>query len=138
MCILFLYTNPDAETGQFRLIIATNRDEHFERPAKQANFWEEFPAILGGRDMEPGREGGTWFAMSKKGRISTLLNVMGSTSTSTKGRGWIVPGYLNAEVSAEQHLSKLKDSAHEYSLFNLLAVDVRYTDNFICNQLVII
>ncbi|XP_063234106.1 transport and Golgi organization protein 2 homolog isoform X2 [Bacillus rossius redtenbacheri] len=125
MCVIFLYTNPDAEAGQFRLILATNRDESYKRPAKQAHFWDESPTIIGGRDMEPGREGGTWFAMSRKGRLAALLNVMGGTSAHAKGRGSLVPEYLAAGCDAGAHLSGLHSRAHEYSRFNLLAVDVR-------------
>ncbi|KAJ8891725.1 hypothetical protein PR048_004260 [Dryococelus australis] len=80
---------------------------------------------VAGRDMEPGREGGSWFAVSKKGRISTLLNVVGGTFVDMRSRGSIVPEYLTAETSTANHLSDLEARAHEFSLFNLLAVDVR-------------
>ena len=33
-----------------------------------------------GQDMQPGKEGGTWLAMNKHGRISVLLNVGQSDS----------------------------------------------------------
>ena len=47
-----------------------------------------------GQDMQPGKEGGTWLAMNKHGRISVLLNVGQSDSETitvtdpTSGRGF--------------------------------------------------
>ena len=42
-----------------------------------------------GTDQEPGREGGTWFAMSKKGKIGILLNILLNKlpDPDKKGRG---------------------------------------------------
>lgn len=36
MCILFLHVNPDPKDNEYRLIVATNRDEFYRRPAKTA------------------------------------------------------------------------------------------------------
>ena len=42
-----------------------------------------------GVDMQPGREGGTWFGMSTKGKIACLLSILspGKWKKSKKGRG---------------------------------------------------
>ena len=41
--------------------------------------------------MSPGREGGTWFGMSTKGKIACLLSILspGKWKKSKKGRGII-------------------------------------------------
>nr|CAD7398747.1 unnamed protein product [Timema poppensis] len=85
MCILFLYTKPTVEDGEYRVILASNRDENYTRPAQPLATWIDNPVIMGGRDMEPGKEGGTWLAMSLHGRISILLNILQGKSPLNKG-----------------------------------------------------
>lgn len=48
MCILFIYRNPNADSSSYRLIIATNRDEYYNRPTKSAHFWDNYADCLGG------------------------------------------------------------------------------------------
>lgn len=48
MCILFIYRNPNADVRSYRLIIASNRDEAYKRPASSAHYWEKYPECLGG------------------------------------------------------------------------------------------
>jgi len=48
--------------AQFPLVLAANRDEAYARPAVAANFWEDDPAVLGGRDV---LHGGSWLAMTR-------------------------------------------------------------------------
>ncbi|RLU26897.1 hypothetical protein DMN91_000695 [Ooceraea biroi] len=76
MCILFVYRNPNADAGSYRLIVASNRDEAYRRPASAAHYWEKHPECLGGIDMEPGKEGGTWLALSMKGKAAVILNLV--------------------------------------------------------------
>lgn len=48
MCILFIYRNPNAIVKSYRLIVATNRDETYKRPALSAHYWKDHPECLGG------------------------------------------------------------------------------------------
>lgn len=48
MCISFIYRNPNADVKSYRLIIASNRDETYKRPASSAHYWEKHPECLGG------------------------------------------------------------------------------------------
>lgn len=48
MCILFIYRNLNADTRSYRLIIASNRDEMYKRPALSAHYWDQHPECLGG------------------------------------------------------------------------------------------
>lgn len=48
MCILFIYTDPNPKAGTFRLILASNRDEYFARPAQPAELCSETKIISGG------------------------------------------------------------------------------------------
>jgi len=59
----------------FPLIIAANRDEEYSRPTIPANFWPDHPDVLGGRD---GLHGGTWLAITKRGRFAAVTNLRGA------------------------------------------------------------
>jgi uncharacterized protein with NRDE domain len=47
MCILFLKYSPCGSEG-YKLILASNRDEYYDRPTTPAQFWPNNPSILGG------------------------------------------------------------------------------------------
>jgi hypothetical protein len=48
MCILFLHATNNPAPNEFRLILASNRDEYYERPTHQAHFWDDDPTVIGG------------------------------------------------------------------------------------------
>ena len=50
MCILFLEYRPVAERGvpPYRLVIASNRDEFYDRDTAPVHYWSDHPAILAG------------------------------------------------------------------------------------------
>ncbi|XP_036145767.1 transport and Golgi organization protein 2 homolog isoform X2 [Monomorium pharaonis] len=136
MCILFIYRNPNADAKTYRLIIASNRDETYKRPASPANYWEEHPECLGGTDMEPGKEGGTWLALSIKGKAAVILNLVNggsSMDSPKKGRGFLITNFITSNESIESYLSNLhKENIDQpYNpyclvLFNLNNADVHY------------
>lgn len=68
MClILFAYNyHPD-----YKLILAANRDEFYDRPTRPMQFWPEQCNLLAGKDLE---QGGTWLGLTKQGRFSALTN----------------------------------------------------------------
>ena len=39
MCLLFLYLNPDPSVGPYKLVLASNRDEVYHRPARSLHVW---------------------------------------------------------------------------------------------------
>lgn len=47
MCILFIHANPQPTEGGYRLIVASNRDEQYERPA--ATLARIDDTIIGGK-----------------------------------------------------------------------------------------
>ena len=49
---------------RYRLVLAGNRDEFYDRPTSPADFWEDDPNVLAGRDL---REGGTWMGVTRNG-----------------------------------------------------------------------
>lgn len=100
----------------FPLVVAANRDEFHGRPAARAQFWEDAPEVLAGRDLQAG---GTWLGVSRGGRFAAVTNYRGGTEPgAAQSRGSLVTRYLGgAGVPA---LAKGKEA---YSGFNLLASD---------------
>ncbi|XP_033333811.2 transport and golgi organization 2 [Megalopta genalis] len=137
MCILFIYRNPDSNPESYRLIVASNRDEHFKRPTLVAQYWKNHPECLGGVDMEPGKEGGTWLALSLKGKAGVVLNLPGEESafaTPKKGRGSLVPDFITSNDSAVSYLNKLhreNKSSQPYNPYNLILINL-YNANVNC------
>ncbi|XP_012288046.1 transport and Golgi organization protein 2 [Orussus abietinus] len=127
MCILFIYRDPSADTGSYRLIIAANRDEFYNRPATSAHWWEKHPMCLGGLDMEPGREGGTWLALSSEGRAGIVLNRTGeSKASNTKGRGYLITDYITSNEPMTSYLNrlhKINQDGQPYNPYNLVLLE---------------
>lgn len=48
MCIIFIYSNGNPLPGGYKLIVASNRDEFYARPALPAAAWEEDSTVFGG------------------------------------------------------------------------------------------
>ena len=55
----------------FPLIVAANRDEHYDRPSAAASLIETTPKIIAGRDL---RAGGTWLGVNSAGLMVGILN----------------------------------------------------------------
>lgn len=48
MCMLFVYVNPDPKPGEYKIILASNRDEQYTRPSKPAHQWTSHEGVYGG------------------------------------------------------------------------------------------
>jgi len=107
---------------RYRLILAINRDEFFERPTAPAGFWPEAPHVLAGRDLQ---RGGTWFGVSTTGRVAAVTNYREPHGGHhhDKSRGMLVFDYLNGEERAEEYLKRIAVDAGCYGGFNLLLGD---------------
>ncbi|MBW1782077.1 MAG: NRDE family protein [Deltaproteobacteria bacterium] len=119
MCLLLmaLQSHP-----AHKLVIAANRDEFYERPTTPAAFWEDAPHILGGKDL---RAGGTWFGITKKGRIAAITNYRdpASVKPNAPSRGELVSGFLAGDEDPESYLTRLDLKAGDYNGFNLIVGD---------------
>ncbi|XP_028040032.1 transport and Golgi organization protein 2 isoform X2 [Bombyx mandarina] len=49
MCILFVYNGSYDADSDYSLIVATNRDEFYDRPSAELAPWKDNPNIIGGR-----------------------------------------------------------------------------------------
>ncbi|XP_053679623.1 transport and Golgi organization protein 2 [Anopheles nili] len=128
MCILFVYVDDGSASGRYRLVLASNRDEFYARPAAVAAPWEENERIIGGRDMEPGREGGTWLAIGNHPqgfiKLGALLNVTGENKANvTNGRGPIVANFLAGERTSQAYCEHLLEQDN-YGAFNFVSIEM--------------
>jgi len=81
--------------------------------------------ILAGWDQQEGREGGTWLAMDKKGRLGFLTNIFtgGVIDPKAAGRGFLVLDWLRSEKGAEEYLQGLAQDSTKYNPFNLVLLE---------------
>lgn len=107
---------------QYRLILAANRDEFYERPTAQAGWWQDKPHILAGRDL---KANGTWQGINKYGYWAALTNYREphNIKKNAPSRGNLVSDFIANKYSTENYLASLLPQASEYNGFNLLVDD---------------
>ena len=108
--------------AQYKLILAANRDEFFERPTLSANFWKSNTNILGGVDLI---SKGTWLGITKNGRFAAITNYRDPSEQVTNpiSRGKITSQYLHSERLSEDFLLDISAEKDRYSGFNVLLSD---------------
>jgi uncharacterized protein with NRDE domain len=116
MCLLLVAYRAHAD---YPLIVAANRDEFFRRPTTPAQFWDNDPDVLAGRDLS---QGGTWMGVNKNGRFAALTNVRDPQALRplAKSRGLIVASFLTGREAPNEFLENLARDRGEYNGFNLL------------------
>ncbi|MCC3648624.1 MAG: NRDE family protein [Bacillota bacterium] len=117
MClILFAYkVHP-----KYKLIVAANRDEFYERPTAPAHFWEDHPHILAGRDL---RKMGTWMGVTRNGRFAALTNYRdpNELTEGKRSRGDLVADFLKGSASPADFMNRASEHRSSYPGYNLLA-----------------
>lgn len=105
---------------RYDLIFLANRDEFYSRPTRAAQYWEEHPGLLAGKDI---RAGGTWLGINRLGEFSALTNLRDPEmrSEDAPSRGNLVLDFLTNRDSAEAYLERVNRQANLYNGFNLLA-----------------
>lgn len=104
------------------LIAAGNRDEFYARPAAPAGWWEDYPHVYAGRDLQGG---GTWMGITRDGRFAAITNIRAPFEKrgDAPSRGALVADYLAGQASAEEYLGHVSERAHLYNGFNLVVGD---------------
>jgi len=121
MCLIaFSYkTHP-----KYKLILAANRDEFYERPTRVAKFWvdENQPNILAGKDL---KAKGTWMGISKTGKWGALTNYRDPSNIreSAPTRGTLVLDFLKSGQTPEAYLENLKSNSEQFNGFNILVYE---------------
>jgi uncharacterized protein with NRDE domain len=117
MCLLILAIQAHPA---YKLIIAANRDEFYERHTSPAGFWDKRPHILAGRDL---RGRGTWLGITRTGRIGAITNYRDPTSfkPNAPSRGKLVTDFLSGNKDPEAYLREVDLKAKKsYNGFNLV------------------
>ncbi|WP_394139799.1 NRDE family protein [Cytobacillus oceanisediminis] len=117
MClILFAYQMHP----KYKLVVAANRDEFYERPTAPAHFWEDHPNILAGRDLS---KMGTWMGVTKGGRFAALTNYRDpkEITEGKRSRGELVADFLKGNDQPEEFMKKATANRQQYPGYNLLA-----------------
>jgi uncharacterized protein with NRDE domain len=120
MClILFAYrVHP-----KYKLIIAANRDEFYQRQTAPAHYWDDNPQILAGRDLE---KMGTWMGVTTDGRFSALTNYRDpkELTEGKRSRGELVADALKYKGDLESYMETVARQRDLFPGYNLLAGDI--------------
>ncbi|MDN7244518.1 NRDE family protein [Planococcus shenhongbingii] len=105
---------------KYKLVLAANRDEFYNRPTEPAHFWKDAPALLAGRDL---MQMGTWLGVAKNGRIAALTNFRDPSMPEANkiSRGAIVRDFLTSDMEPQLFLESL--IPENYTGFNILVGD---------------
>jgi len=120
MCLIVFawHAHPD-----YPLILAGNRDEFYSRRTRPAAWWGQAVSLLAGQDEEAG---GTWFGITRRGRIAALTNVRAPSERNphAPSRGALVLAALQAPETIDHWLGRHVGRTPSFNGFNLLAGDV--------------
>lgn len=106
----------------YQLIVVANRDEFYTRPTAPAQFWEDAPHIMAGRDLQ---QMGTWLGVTKEGRFAALTNYRNPSlpETGPFSRGDIVRTFLSSKEEPERFVQKLASTKEHYAGYNVIVGD---------------
>jgi uncharacterized protein with NRDE domain len=104
------------------LLAAANRDEFYDRPAAPAGWWEDYPEIYAGRDLQAG---GTWLGISRSGKFAALTNFRGPSErrADAPSRGALVSAFLTSRATPGQYAAEIEARSEAFNGFNLLLGD---------------
>jgi uncharacterized protein with NRDE domain len=119
MCLIAFAWQP---RPPFKLVVAANRDEFYERPTAAAHFWEDAPQLLAGRDLSAG---GSWLGVTRDGRFAAVTNYRepGKLRADARSRGELVTEFLRAREPPGDYLRTHAGLGDRYNGFNLLVGD---------------
>lgn len=120
MCLIVLAykTHP-----RYRLVLAANRDEFYDRPTRNLAYWDDFPKVLAGRDL---KAHGTWLGMTRAGRLAAITNFREphNIKTQAPSRGQLVTDFLTGNEPPEQYGGRILATGQRYNGYNLLLGDL--------------
>jgi uncharacterized protein with NRDE domain len=112
--------------ARWPLVVASNRDEFYDRPALPMAFWQTASgqSIMSGRDL---RADGTWLGTTPGGRIALLTNVRdvreASAPAAPRTRGELVMDWLVGAVDADRFMAQT--DCMLYGGFNMVLGDLQ-------------
>ena len=119
MCLILLSykMHPD-----YRLILAANRDEFYNRPTAPLDYWADYPDVLAGRDL---KGSGTWLGVTQSGRIAAITNYRDPAAhmQNAPSRGILTRNYLTTNSPLQSYLKEVSKMGNTYNGFNLIVGD---------------
>jgi len=119
MCLILLSykMHPD-----YRLILAANRDEFYNRPTAPLDYWADHPDVLAGRDL---KGNGTWLGVTRSGCIAAITNYREPAAhiQNAPSRGILISNFLTGNASPERYLKAVGKMSRTYNGFNLIVGD---------------
>ena len=115
MCLIIVAHRVSA---RFPLVIAANRDEDYERPTRVADWWDDAPDVVGGRDVSAG---GAWLAISRRGRFAAVTNLRGAIKRE-RSRGELVHQFMTSDVEPRAYVESI--DVMRFAGFHLFAGEV--------------
>jgi uncharacterized protein with NRDE domain len=114
---------------RYPLILAGNRDEFHARPTTPAGWWQDHPAVLGGRDEVAG---GSWLAVSRSGRLAVVINDPRRPPSPDRSasRGHLVRDFVAGERPSGRFLDALAVQENRYAGFCLVVGTVAQLRGF--------
>jgi uncharacterized protein with NRDE domain len=120
VCTLALYFHVFED---YPLIVAANRDEHYDRPSAPPALQNGRPKIIAGRDL---RANGTWLGVNEAGLIAGILNRRVNSAvpalTDVRSRGLLCTDVLRFEA-ARAASEFIREHEFRYNPFTLLFAD---------------
>ena len=126
MCLLILAWRDQPGS---RLMLLGNRDELHARPSAAADWWQDTPAVLGGRDLEAG---GSWLGVTRSGRFAVVTNVReapgpvpsdAAAGAALRSRGALVREVLIGTLAPAAFARTATQEGAHYAGFNLICGD---------------
>lgn len=120
MCLIALAYK---QHPNYPFLLSANRDEFYRRPTSAANYWQEYPQLIAGRDLEAG---GTWLGITRQGRFAAITNYReegASEKTYPLSRGELTRDFLTGSEHASEFLQAIRPQDKSYAGFNLLLMD---------------
>jgi uncharacterized protein with NRDE domain len=107
----------------YPLVVAANRDEHYDRPSAPPALLNADPAVLAGRDL---RAGGTWLGVNAHGLLAGILNRRSDREPEprpgTRSRGLLCLDVLALQTAADAR-GFVENRRDDYQPFTLLCAD---------------
>ena len=118
MCLIAFAFTPGHDR---HLLLAANRDEFHDRPARPMAWWEWPAGPLAGRDE---RAGGTWLAVGRDGRWAAVTNFRDPQAEGGRcSRGELPVAFVGSAQSPAEYVAEVHARREDFGPFNLLAGD---------------
>jgi uncharacterized protein with NRDE domain len=107
-------------SDQYPFVFVGNRDEYHARPSAAADWWQDAPHVLAGRDLVAG---GSWLGINRRGAFAVVTNRpdLPAPEQGSLSRGALVTQQLTDGQAYPDWLAQLELDSQRYGGFSLLA-----------------